>query len=211
MHILTTLNISAGRTVIVPLFTNESLNKICNLKSKINIMLVQHIMTNHIVALDYSMPFLDAAKMLIAYHISGAPVVTESGELIGIISEKDLMRAMYPTYRQVYEHSYLFYYDEELEAAAESAKEKTVAEIMSKRLITTTPDTHVLKVGGLMIATGVHRVPVIDENHRLIGMVSRGDVYRAMLEEKFGLDLDVNFKKKAMTDKRLRALSHVLV
>ena len=150
-------------------------------------MLVKDIMTTHVVALHYSMSFLDAAKTFLVYGLSGAPVVSESGELLGILSEKDLMRAMYPTYHDFYTYPHLFFHDEEMEAATEEARGKCVGDIMSKRLITTTPDTHVLKVGGHMVATGVHRVPVIDADKKLIGMVARGDVYRAMLQEKFDI------------------------
>lgn len=150
-------------------------------------MLVKDIMTTHFVALHHSMSFLDAAKTFLVYHLSGAPVVNESNELLGILSEKDLMRAMYPTYQDVYTYPHLFFHPEELESATESARGKRVGDIMSKRLIITTPDTHILKVGGQMVATGVHRVPVVDENHRLVGMVGRGDVYRAMLQDKFNI------------------------
>ena len=150
-------------------------------------MLVKDIMNTHIVSLHYATPFLDAAKMFLVYHLSGAPVVSDTGELVGIISEKDLMRAMYPTPNEVYSHPYLLFYEEELNEATTSATHKCVGDVMSKRLITTTPDTHVFKVGGYMVATGVHRVPVIDENRKLVGMVSRGDVYRAMLQENFHL------------------------
>lgn len=150
-------------------------------------MLVKAIMTTHVVALHYTMSFLDAAKTFLAYHLSGAPVINEIGELVGVLSEKDLMRAMYPTYHELYEHPYMFFFDEELEEAVESAKGKIVADIMSKRIITATPDTHILKVGGQMIATGVHRVPVINEEKKLVGMVARGDVYRALLQEKFSI------------------------
>lgn len=150
-------------------------------------MLVKNIMTTNVVALHYSMSFLDAAKTLLAYHLSGAPVVSETGELIGVLSEKDLMKAMYPSYQDVYTHPHLFFHDEELEEAVESAKKKVVGEIMSKRLIVATTDTHIFKIGGQMVATGVHRVPVVDGDKKLVGMVARGDVYRAMLQEKFNI------------------------
>jgi CBS domain-containing protein len=150
-------------------------------------MLVKDIMTTHTVSVHYRTSFLDAAKTFLAYHLSGAPVINETGELLGILSEKDLMRAMYPTYHEVYTHPHLFFHDEEMEEATMSAKRKCVGDIMSKRLITATPDTHIFKVGGHMVATGVHRVPVIDTEKKLIGMVARGDVYRAMLQEKFNI------------------------
>lgn len=165
-------------------------------------MLVKNIMTTHFTALHHTMTFMDAAKTFLAYHLSAAPVTSETGELVGVLSEKDLMRSMYPSYHEVYTHPYIFFHDEEMEAATQSTKRKTVGDIMSERLITTTPDSHIFKVGGHMVATGVHRVPVIDENKKLVGMVSRGDIYRAMLQEKFNI---YTFKEVEQNARNLQA------
>jgi len=148
-------------------------------------MYVRNIMTTHVITVLDTMCFTDAAKMFLAYQLSGAPVVNTQNELVGILSEKDLLRAMYPTYENFYVDPNYLLNDEALESIAASAEEKQVSEIMSHRVIMTTPDTHILKIGGQMVATGIHKVPVVDERKRLIGMVSRHDVYRAMLEKAF--------------------------
>lgn len=148
-------------------------------------MLVKNIMTTHVITLLDTMSFLDAAKSFLAYRLSGAPVVNNKGELVGILSEKDLLRAMYPSYHNFYIDPQYFLHDTELESVAEGAREKQIKDVMSPRVIMTTPETHVLKVGGQMVASGIHRVPVVDKHKKLIGMISRRDVYRAMLQETF--------------------------
>lgn len=148
-------------------------------------MYVKNIMTTQVITLLDSMTFLDAAKSFLAYKLSGAPVIDKHGQLVGILSEKDLLRAMYPSYNNFYINPQYFLRDAEMESVAESAKEKTIKDIMSPRVIMTTPETHVLKIGGQMVASGIHKVPVVDKDKRLVGMVSRRDVYRAMLQETF--------------------------
>jgi CBS domain-containing protein len=59
-----------------------------------------------------------------------------------------------------------------------------VQHVMSDRLVTTTPETPLLRVGGIMVASGVHHVPVL-EGGVVVGMVGRGDIYRAILEKYF--------------------------
>ena len=148
-------------------------------------MIVSDIMTTNVVALDEDMSFLDAVKLFLAYNISGAPVVTNFQELIGVVSEKDLLRAMYPTYHDFYTDPHYYLDKKEMDGIAKNAKDKKIKHIMSGRVITTTPQTHILKAGGQMVATGIHRVPVVEQNRRLVGMVSRRDIYRALLQEKF--------------------------
>lgn len=59
---------------------------------------------------------------------------------------------------------------------------KTVADVMSHELITTRHDTPVLRIDALMVSSGIHHVPVVEDG-RLIGMVGRGDIYRAILKK----------------------------
>ncbi|MBI2636740.1 MAG: CBS domain-containing protein [Parcubacteria group bacterium] len=129
----------------------------------------------------------EAARRLIEHKISGAPVGDETGALVGIVSEKDIFRSFYPSYREFYENSDYYYDFERLEGEAQAASEqKTVADVMANRLITAEPDTPVLKVGAQMVASGIHRVPVV-ENGKLVGIVSRRDIYRAIMRDHLGL------------------------
>ena len=147
-------------------------------------MLVKDVMYTDIVCLKTSMNFLEAAALFLQNKISGAPVLDETGALVGVLSEKDLFRALYPSYQSFYQNPTPFLNEKELEETAEEAKEKTIGEVMTRRVVTTTPNTHVLKVGGLMIASGIHRVPVVEDG-KIVGMVSRGTIYRAVMRYTF--------------------------
>lgn len=149
-------------------------------------MLVKEIMKTTIVSILRGSTFFETAKILLEKRMSGAPVVDENNKLIGVVSEKDLFKAIYPTYNDFYTSPELYTDFTQMEQDAKDVKNKKIEECMSARLITTTPETPVLKVGALMVATGIHRVPVI-EKEKLIGMISRGDVYRSILREHFNL------------------------
>ncbi|MBI5230039.1 MAG: CBS domain-containing protein [Candidatus Magasanikbacteria bacterium] len=149
-------------------------------------MLVKEIMKTSIVSISKGTPFFEVAKTLLEKRVSGAPVVDEHNKLIGVVSEKDLFKAIYPTYNDFYTSPELYTDFTRMEQGAIEVKNKKVEECMSARLITATPETPVLKVGALMVATGIHRVPVVD-GEKLVGMISRGDVYRSILREHFDL------------------------
>ncbi len=149
-------------------------------------MKVSEIMKKEVIAVKKGTPYREVAEILIKNKISGAPVVNDKGEILGVVSEKDLFRAVYPDYKDFYESPEAHLDFERLEEEAKKAGDKKVEEFMSTRLIIADPETPVLKIGALMVATGIHRVPVVKDK-KVIGMVSRRDIYRAILKERFNL------------------------
>lgn len=149
-------------------------------------MLVRDIMSQSVVTIAKGATWRQVAETLLNHRISGAPVVDEVGRVIGVVSEKDVFRAIYPTYREWYEGPHAFTDFLALEEEARRAPEKRVEEFMTTRLVEVTPDTPILRVGALMVASGIHRVPVIDRG-ALVGMVSRRNIFRAILRVHFNL------------------------
>lgn len=147
-------------------------------------MLVRDVMQQVTVVLPATLTWKEAAQELLTHKVSSACVVDEQGKLVGILSEKDLFRGMFPSYAEWNEEPHAFLDPEELEAQASKTAEKHVGEVMSARLLTTTPKTPLVRVGGMMVASGVHHVPVLDEGV-IVGMVGRGDIYRAILQKYF--------------------------
>lgn len=128
----------------------------------------------------------DAAELMLREKLPALPVVDTEGRLVGILSEKDLFRALFPLYKDWMETPHAYHDFERMEQDAITAIERTVAEVMSTRLLTASPETPILKVGALMVASGIHQVPVVQEG-KLIGMVGRGAIYRAVLSRYFEL------------------------
>lgn len=150
-------------------------------------MLVRDVMKTDVVTIPKGTTWRMVAETLLGNVISGAPVVETDGRVIGVVSEKDVFRAIYPSYEEWYEGPQAYTDFLALEEEARRAQEKRVEEFMTKRLVSVPSNTPILKVGALMVATGIHRVPVVDEG-KLVGMVSRRDIFRAILRVHFGLD-----------------------
>lgn len=150
-------------------------------------MKVKDIMTSPVILLTLDMSFLETAKVFSENKITAAPVVDTNGHVVGVVSEKDLFRAFFPSYKDLYKHPEQFMDSTSLEDNAASAKDKKVADIMTTNPITTAPNAPVLKIGGLMVASGTHRVPVIDDG-KVVGIISRGDIYRSMLKHYMGME-----------------------
>lgn len=127
-----------------------------------------------------------AANILIKNNIGGAPVVTPSGKLVGIISEKDLFKAIYPNLQDIIKHVSLWIDRKRVQHRIDEKKEIPVNKIMTREVVTVQPNTPILKVGSLMLVNRIHRLPVVSKG-RLVGVVGRGDIFRQMLKCDFDL------------------------
>lgn len=114
-------------------------------------MLAKHIMTKDVVTVTPATSVKDLARIFIRNQISGAPVVDETGKILGIVSEADIV----------------------------SKRARQVRSIMSKKVISIEEETPVEKIARLMTTYRLHRLPVI-RGRKLVGIVSRTDIVGAI-------------------------------
>ena len=151
-------------------------------------MRVADVMKTGVPTLSPNMTWKEAAKFLFANNCSALPVVDAQGTLVGILSEKDLFRGLFPKYNDWIRNpeAYLDFEKREQETVSETGG-RTVREVMGTKLITAKPQTPLLKIGALMVARGVHQVPVVEKGH-VVGMVQRGKIYTTLLRQYFGIE-----------------------
>ena len=147
-------------------------------------MKVMDVMTEDVLTMTPETTWTQAARLMLDRHQTAMPVVDVYGKLVGLISEKDLFRGLFPSYKHFSNtpHAYLDF--EEMERDARDVKDRKVEVLMNKSPLTTTRETPVLKIGALMVASGMHHVPVMDGG-KVIGMVTRHEIYRRILETYF--------------------------
>jgi CBS domain-containing protein len=127
-----------------------------------NIPTARDIMSKRLVTLKPNTPVMEAVRVLLRHKISGVPVVGDAGELLGVYSEFDCLRALAN--------------DEFLE---DHEEEETVGEHMTPRGHTIPPEMGLYRIAHAFVTLGVRRLPVL-EGDRLVGQVSRRDVLRAL-------------------------------
>lgn len=110
--------------------------------------------------------------------ISGAPVVDDDGRPIGIVSKTDLLRASYDAADDdvVEDHCERGFHVHDLATPC-------VRDVMTPVVFALPEDAHVSRAAALMAYENVHRVPVVDDGGRLVGIVSTTDVVRWMAIE----------------------------
>ncbi len=152
-------------------------------------MRVSDIMTPAVHTVGPEATLKEVALLICRHHISGVPVVAErdAGRLMGIVSERDVLKALYPTYDELIDDPARSRDFVGMESRYRDVARQPVAEVMTRRVLTAAPEMPVLQAASLMLINKVRRLPVV-ESGRLAGIVSLGDVHQAIFERHFGRD-----------------------
>jgi acetoin utilization protein AcuB len=113
----------------------------------------------------------DALKLMHERQFRRLPVVDDRDELIGIVSERDLLYASPPPTTLPG--------DQELD---DLLSELRVQEIMTKEVITTVPDAFIEEAARLMTENKIGGLPVVDEDNHVVGVITETDVFRAFMK-----------------------------
>ena len=145
-------------------------------------MLARDVMSDGVMSVSADTTVFETAKLLVNAQVSALPVVDEAGDMIGIVSEADVI-----------EHGaagsspggLLGQLAEDVAAAGTyvRAHSRRVTDIMTKPVICVDEDTPLSHVARLMLDTGIKRVPV-RRGKAVVGMVSRIDLVRALISQR---------------------------
>ena len=139
-------------------------------------MRVRDVMTTNVVTADPDTTFQRLVDLLIENGISGIPIVDAEQHPIGIVTEADLVsKEAYGGRRRVLDVAAGRAFRAE-NTWAVKARGVTAADIMSAPVRTVGPDDLVRLAAARMLSTGVKRLPVVDVDDRLVGIVGRRDV-----------------------------------
>lgn len=143
-------------------------------------MRVEEIMNKNVTTVTADEDLAKVARLICGHKVAGIPVVDEEGGVVGIVSEKDILRSMYPSYAEFTENPSEHMDFERMEERAIDLYSMKVRDVMSANPVTVTPDCPVMKAASMMVARRFRRLPVVDGG-RLVGIVSQGDVHCALI------------------------------
>ena len=124
-------------------------------------VIVKDIMTTNVITARKELPIFDAADILVDHHITGIPIVDEENNLIGLLSEYDVLRVL---------------------KEMTPNQQKTVEDFMTKNVVAFEDTTSVLAVWEFFIENKTkRRVPIV-RNGKLVGVVSRGDIVKQIVK-----------------------------
>ena len=131
---------------------------------------VKDVMSTHVIAVRQSAPYKDMAAMLHEQRVSAFPVLDDDNKVIGVVSEADLLT------KEALEGTVPRTLLSRQERVRRQVNALTAADLMTKPPVTIGPDEPVTRAARLMFDKRVKRLPVISDNGRLIGIVTRSDL-----------------------------------
>jgi nucleotide-binding universal stress UspA family protein/CBS domain-containing protein len=117
--------------------------------------------------------FVDALRKMIIDKTNSLLVVNKSGKLIGAVQSFDLIKQVVPAYLQSDDITAHFATDEIFKEACEAARDIPIEKLMNKNPKTITPQGSLLEAIVIAMAHGQARIPVVDEQHRPLGILTR--------------------------------------
>jgi len=126
-------------------------------------------------------PAREALRLLLEHRVPGLPVVDGEGRPVGFVSDGNLLASALPRYLTMMEDlSFVRETGDEWVHYLAEAADRPVREVMSEKVATVDADTSELEAAREMVVEGVSSV-VVTENGRMIGVVSRLDLYAAII------------------------------
>ncbi len=121
-------------------------------------MNVVDLMTTEVIAVSRDTGLREAARLMFRNRVSGLPITEPDGTLAGIITEADFLRL------------------EVERQEGNRGQGDTVGDVMSRGVVTVRPDAEIYEAAKIMATQEVKRLPVVDADDRLLGVISRADI-----------------------------------
>lgn len=123
-------------------------------------LLVRDIMTESVLVLTENTALMEAATTLSNMGVTGAPVCDPQGRVIGVVSKSDIIARL---------------------TDGRSSTELHVGDLMTTKVFSVRPDETLGRAVKQMVAENVHRIMVVDEEHKLLGILTPMDVLKALV------------------------------
>jgi len=145
---------------------------------------VAAVMTPDPVTVTPETSLSEAIHILAERRITGLPVVNGDGALVGVLSESDLMWQTtgvdLPAYIMLLDSVIYLKNPTQYQQELHKALGQQVKDVMTDKVVTTTPDQSIREAAHLMHERHVRRLPVVDAAGQLVGILTRGDIVREM-------------------------------
>ena len=146
---------------------------------------VQDYMSRDLVAVRAGESVRSALQLMVQDHVATVPVVDHQDHCLGVLSATDLMNYVFDLEEELAELEEREVGSTELLAGqlAQSQAREPIDSLMSEKVVTADHDTTLLAAAQTMLKHGIHHLPVVDKNKRLIGIIGMSDILRAAVSD----------------------------
>ncbi|MBI4065443.1 CBS domain-containing protein [Candidatus Gottesmanbacteria bacterium] len=143
-------------------------------------MKVGDVMSRKLITVNSDDTLRQLWKILFKSHINALPVVDKKQKLLGIITKDDILKLIYPDYEDLIEDFFSITDFEEMEKRIIALGKKKSTDIMCKRVIYCREDLPIMRALSRMIVRNFNQLPVLSDTDKVVGMVTKGDIFYAL-------------------------------
>ena len=144
------------------------------------------IMTREVITISPDTEIAQVAKLLLTNRINGVPVVNDTGELVGILCQSDLIiqqkNIPIPSLFTLLDGFIPLTSSKKLDKEVEKIMATKAEDAMTANPVTVNPDTGIEEIAALMVEKNYHTLPVVDAG-KLVGIVGKEDVLKTLISE----------------------------
>jgi len=142
------------------------------------------IMTKEPITVSPETEIVHATKLLLENRINGVPVIDETGKLVGILCQSDLIaqqkKLPVPSFFTFLDGLITLTSMKQFEKEVQKIAAITVSQAMTPNPVVARPDTGIEEVAALMVDSGFHTIPVVDQG-ALVGIVGKEDILKTLI------------------------------
>jgi len=142
------------------------------------------IMTRELITVSPDTEIVHATKILLDNRINGLPVIDETGKLVGILCQSDLIvqqkKLPIPSYFTFLDGLIPLSSIKQIEKEVRKIAAITVSQAMTPDPVTVQPDTDIEKLAALMVDNNYHTIPVVYKGE-IVGIVGKEDILRTLM------------------------------
>jgi len=149
-------------------------------------LLARDIMNKPVITINKDASIDELSSLLLKGKISGVPVLDQEGNMVGIVTEGDIIvqdtDLHFPRYFKLLDS---IIYLESLSKFKENLRKHLatrVEDIMTREVKTVNETTPINEIANLMTQRNINRVPVVDDNKKLVGIITRADIIKSMIK-----------------------------
>ncbi|MFD1848894.1 CBS domain-containing protein [Oceanobacillus bengalensis] len=143
--------------------------------------MIKEMMIKDVISVTKETKMRDLLRLFVQHEIGGVPVVDEHNRLIGMVADGDVIRHINPDGHMVHDMLDLVFVSEEKEFREKlnHCLNHPVSEVMKEKFIYTVRPEDQLEVAlSIFAKQHIKKIPVVDENYIVVGVLSRGDIIR---------------------------------
>jgi CBS domain-containing protein len=144
----------------------------------------QDIMTREVITVSPATTVTELAQLLASHNIGGAPVVDQSGALLGVVTESDLIdqkkKIHIPTVVTILDSVFYLENPDRMEKEIRKIAGLTVEDIYSKKPLTVDENTLIDEIATMMAEKNVHTLPVM-RGDALVGVIGKRDIIKTLI------------------------------